>query len=163
MNTNLAMSDNIEMTRAPSAPMHEERDEMAFVNEYIPEADIEKYQIKEIDEKFHKGHYKPHWTIDRERDIYLRYMHNEREEHSNRHTYYFFWKKAPLLVTVDIDGGGVMNGKQWRHYKLWRLDIPETLRPYVAEIVADLKAAFVTYREAGVLSDSTDHTATFDF
>lgn len=136
---------------------------MSFVNEYISEADIEKYGIKEIDEKFNKGHYKPHWTIDRERNIYLRYLYNEREEHSNRHTYYFYWKGFSVIVIVDIDGGGVMNGEQWRHYNMWRFEIPESIKPQEREVIGDLKHAFVIYKEAGVLSDSTKHTATFDF
>lgn len=42
---------------------------MAFVKEMISDADMEKYQPDE---------YKPgvfrHWTIDRERDAYVRYL-----------------------------------------------------------------------------------------
>ncbi len=136
---------------------------MAFVNEYISEADVEKYGIKEINLKLRKPNPNPDWTVDHERDMYLRYLHNEREEHSNRHTYYFYWKGTALMVTVDIDGGGVMEGEQWRHYTLWHLGIPQTLKPLEAEIIADLKDAFVAYREFGVRSDSTKHTATFSF
>ena len=47
---------------------------MGFINEYISESDIKKYDIKALDEKYYKAHYEPSWTVDHERDIYLRYM-----------------------------------------------------------------------------------------
>lgn len=136
---------------------------MAFANEYISAADIEKYGIKEFDDKNHKAHYEPSWTVDHERDIYLRYVCNEREEFANRHTYAFYWKGTMLMVEVDIDGGGVRNGAQWRHYTMRRLEIPENLKAHEAEIIADLKDAFVAYKKSGVLSNCTTHTATFGF
>lgn len=136
---------------------------MSFVNEYISKADIEKYNIEEVNRKYHKHNPNPDWTIDRQREMYLRYLHNEREEHSNRHTYYFYWKGAVLILVVDITGGGVMNGEQWRHYTMWNIEIPEILKPQEAEIFADLKEAFVAYKELGIRSDSTKHTATFNF
>ena len=136
---------------------------MAFANEYIPAADIEKYGIKEFDKKNHIAHYEPDWTVDHERDIYLRYVCNEREEFANRHTYAFYWKGTMLMVVVDIDGGGVRNGAQWRHYTMWRFHLPENLKAHETEIIADLKDAFVAYKVGGVLSNSTKFTATFGF
>ena len=79
---------------------------MAFANEYISAADIEKYGIKEFDDKNHKAHYEPSWTVDHERDIYLRYVSREHEEFANRHTYAFYWKGTMLMVEVDVNGGG---------------------------------------------------------
>jgi len=135
---------------------------MAFVNEYISEADIEKYGIKQIDEKFNKGHYKPHWTVDQDRNIYLRYMHNEREEHSNRHTYYFYWKGSPLLVTIDIEAEDVCGERYW-HYKLWRMEISGAIKPHEAEISANLKEAFKSFNVRGVFSGDTKFNVDFDF
>ena len=137
---------------------------MAFVNEYISEADVEKYGTKELDEKFRKMERKPHWTVDHERNIYLRYLHNEREEHSNRLTYYFYWKDTLMMVTVDLeDAGGAEDAEQWVSYKMWRMGIPEKLKQYEAEIVADLKEAFTALKYGGVHSTATKFTATFDF
>lgn len=136
---------------------------MPFVNEYMSESDVMKYNIEELDHKLRRAHYKPNWTVDHERDIYLRYTSREHEEHSNRHTYCFYWKGIILMAQVDIDGGGEWRGEQWRHYKMWRMEIPENLKPHETEIMADLKEAFTAYKEGGVLSDSTTHTATFDF
>lgn len=137
---------------------------MAFVNEYISEAGIEKYGIKELDEKFGKGHYKPIWTVDLGRDIYLRKMYCGHEEFSNRCTHCFFWKGNLLTVQIDIVGsGGVRNGEQWVNYKMWRMEIPQSINSQEAEIIADLKEAFIAERGGGVYSTATKFTATFDF
>lgn len=115
---------------------------MAFVNEYISEADIEKYGIKELNLKFRKPNPKPDWTVDHEREIYLRYLYSGREEFSNRHTYCFYWKGTPLMVTLDlIDAGGERGAEQWRNYSLWRIDIPDTIKSNETEILSDLKEA----------------------
>jgi hypothetical protein len=37
---------------------------MPFVNEYMSEAEIEKYCILEINRQFIRMDYKPHWTRD---------------------------------------------------------------------------------------------------
>lgn len=135
---------------------------MAFVNEYISEADIEKYGIKEIDDKFFKGHSKPDWTIDRERDIYLRYMHSEREEHSNRKTYYFYWKVEALVVTIDVEAEDLNSERYW-HYKLWRMEIPTSVASNKTEIVDDLKEAFIAHKVYGVHSGDAKFNVDFDF
>jgi hypothetical protein len=145
-------------------PAYQKKDEMVFVNDYISEADIEKYKIKKLDERFRKMEHRPHWTVDHERDIYLRYLHNEREEHSNRLTYYFYWKSNLLIVTVDlVDTGGSEDAEQWVDYKMWRVEMPEALKSHKAEIIADLKEAFTALKYGGVHSTATKFTATFDF
>ena len=46
---------------------------MPFINEFISEADVDKYGLKAIDEKVIVGGTRARdWTIDRERGIYLR-------------------------------------------------------------------------------------------
>jgi len=46
---------------------------MAFVNEHIPQEDVEKYGLESIDKNFIVGGTNSRaWTIDRERNIYLR-------------------------------------------------------------------------------------------
>lgn len=46
---------------------------MTFINEYVPLEDIATYRIKEIDKLYIIGGTgSSQWTIDRERNIYLR-------------------------------------------------------------------------------------------
>jgi hypothetical protein len=54
---------------------------MAFVNEYISPQDCAAYGIKEIDKAYVVGGTSSgQWTIDRERDIYLRQVANGARE-----------------------------------------------------------------------------------
>jgi hypothetical protein len=135
---------------------------MPFMNEYIPSEDVERFQIQAVDQRFHKGHHKPHWTIDRERNVYLRHMQNGREEFSNRHTYYFYWKGSPLLVTLDVDANEIDGGCRW-HYRKWDMDIPESLKQFETEITSDLKEALSVYKVRGVYSGDAKFIAEFDF
>ncbi|MEQ1661459.1 MAG: hypothetical protein ABL877_02050 [Thiobacillus sp.] len=161
---NLLMANDHGTSCAARGNTNQEENNMAFVNEYISETDIEKYGIKELNLKFRKPNPKPDWTVDHERDIYLRYLYSGREEFSNRHTYYLYWKGTPLMVVLDLmDAGGARGAEQWRHFKLWRLDIPEILKPDEREIIADLKEALIAERGGGVYSTATKFTATFDF
>ena len=55
---------------------------MAFINEYIGEENIEKYQINELMNSyskykdFPKKHYKHRWTIDTERESWFMWVHS---------------------------------------------------------------------------------------
>lgn len=135
---------------------------MPFMNEYIPSEDVERFQIQAVDQRFHKGHHKPHWTIDRERNVYLRHMQNGREEFSNRHTYYFYWKGSPLLVTLDVDANEIDGGYRW-HYRKWDMEIPESLKQFETEITSDLKEALSVYKVRGIYSGDAKFIAEFDF
>lgn len=136
---------------------------MAFIIEYISAENIKKYDIEALDKRFHKGHYKPSWTVDHERNMYLRYMTKEHEEFSNHLTFCFYWKGIVIEVVVISTGGGLRNGEQWGHYKLLRWNLPANLIAQEAEIKTDLKEAFVAFKDWGILSTATTYTATFDF
>ena len=142
---------------------------MAFVNEYIPEADIEKYALRKRIKQFAKVCFEDHWTIDRERDIHLQYVETGHEDLASHWIFCFYWKGHVFRVELATSGGGEWRGVQKRHYELIRLNIPlfdplpeflETQRP---EILADLKEALAAFKDLGVLSRSTSHTATFNF
>ena len=67
--------------------------------------------------------------------------------------------------------GGVWRGPQWMHYDLLYIHpafrfsrtLPESLKPYQADILSHVKEALIVYQEAGIKSDCTTHTATFGF
>ncbi|MDO5091240.1 MAG: hypothetical protein Q4D61_06800 [Cardiobacteriaceae bacterium] len=68
---------------------------MAFVKEMISDADMEKYQPDE---------YKPgvfrHWTIDRERDAYVRYLYQDREPpYFERWVFYY----REIFISMEAD------------------------------------------------------------
>jgi hypothetical protein len=148
---------------------------MAFVTEYIPVDDICKYGIEEINKFFHKAQYQPSWTVDRERDIYLRYLNSGREEKSQERDFSYFWKGHPLFVRLFVEGGGKRGGEGWSSYSHLRMGLPENyyllngvclpspLCVQEAEIVADLKEALIAFKDFGVFSATTSHRAIFGF
>lgn len=76
---------------------------VTFVNEYITPEDAEKYHLAEIDAQFRGGSESRDWTIDRERDIYLRNLSWEREEEARYEGYWtFYWKGTPPTVRLDL-------------------------------------------------------------
>lgn len=72
---------------------------MTFITEYASEQDIEKYGLQAINERDYGGHGYTKWTIDREQDIYIRYIRSTREEPFDT-TYSFYWKGHVLRVVV---------------------------------------------------------------
>lgn len=137
---------------------------MAFVNEFIPDSDITRYGIKALDNKYNKGHYKPDWTVDRERNIYLRHFQNDREEHANRKTFYFFWKHALMFITVDLVAfTGQRNSTQMTEYKLFKASIPDSACQNRSEILSDFREALRAWKGGGVYSTATEYFLKFDF
>jgi|EndMetStandDraft_7_1072992.scaffolds.fasta_scaffold108870_3 hypothetical protein len=75
---------------------------MAFVNEYIASADAERYDLESINETFIVGGTHAHdWTIDRDRDLYLRVVARGREEMAGCSTWTLY--RCGDLIVVDLD------------------------------------------------------------
>ncbi len=132
-----------------------------FVNEYIPEADIEKYGIREINKSFLCNDF--HWTVDRERDMYLRKVERGREEFRHQSTWTFYWHGELLRVEIDaVEAGGDRGGYCWSHKKIRGLQIPHNLEGRRNEILNNLKEALLAYKDGGVFATATAYTLTLD-
>lgn len=143
---------------------------MPFVNEKISEQDIQKYDLREINKQFLKGDYEYDWTIDRERDIYLRLMGNNWQEPQEQKVS-FYWKGHLLRfdLRISTSGNNVRGGKGDTTWSLSSnctskdLWLPEELEKCRDEITNDLKAALRAYKDFGRRSVIVDHTAYFQF
>lgn len=137
---------------------------MPFINELISEADLVKYDIKAIDRKFKLARSRDvHWTVDRERDVYLRCVANGRDEYRRRSTWTLYWKGDVLTVELNLIGaGGELGGAGWSHWRLESLGLPPKLEDRRSDILADLKEALTAYKDAGVFSTSSSHVLTLD-
>ncbi len=140
---------------------------MAFVNEIITEEDRKKYGIEEIDKRFIVGNtHDMSWTIDRERDIYLRCVARGREDSRHKSTWTFHWCGELMTVCLEmLDGGGQRGGHGWSHYKLVNcylkgFFIPDRLLDRRDEIIADLRAALAAYGDGGIYSTTSSHETT---
>lgn len=142
---------------------------MGFKNEKISEEDIQKYGIREINKRVNKSDVNSEWTIDIDRDIYLRWMRNDREM-QGRSDFNFYWKGTLFDISlkrcVTGDGKGLGGSSTWAIWAyngrpdLW---LPETIEKYRKEIVADLKDALVTFGEFGTYSKISNYSIHFEF
>ncbi|TAL44894.1 MAG: hypothetical protein EPN89_13155 [Methylovulum sp.] len=137
---------------------------MAFINEYIPEEDLEKYNFAELNKRRKKdGGTSDDWTIDREADIWLRHFYTE-SDHTEPDGGYtgvtawdFYWKGALMFLEVKslgLEGGGIGQHCGMRK-KLISINIPPNLENQRLQILKDLEAAFTAHKDAGVLSQSS--------
>jgi hypothetical protein len=147
---------------------------MTFINEFTPPEDVEKYGLKQIDKRFEfLGTVSARdWTIDRERDIYLRQVARaggSEIETRNQLTFTFFWKSHELSMRLDLlDSCGEREAPGWSHWRLVLVwfnggnGLPESLKPHRHEIIADLKEALIAYKDGGAYSSTTDYAVTLD-
>ena len=138
---------------------------MAFVNEEIPEADVEKYGLEKIDDSlFGAGRtISRAWTVDRARDIYLREVAMGRDELSRISTWTFYWKGELIWFKREVvDFKGARNAPCWTHQKVYDFKIPEAVQHHREEIFRDLHDAFLAYKDGGIYATCTEYSIQFD-
>lgn len=137
---------------------------MAFVNEYIPEADVEKYGLKKIDAKAPAVTVKSRdWTIDREREIYLRQITTYRDDMENVTKWNFFWRGELLWFDKRVlEATGKRRGPVWAHIQIKNFEIPAQLEAHRNQIYQDLHEAILAYRDGGVFDASTEFSMQLD-
>lgn len=134
---------------------------MTFVNEFISAEDVEKYNLKAIDERFVVGGTNARdWTVDRGRNVYLRNVAmgaGAEPELRNQTIWTLHWQGDLLTLRLDLLAGTGGPGEQgWSHWKLVWLNgsngFPQHLKQHKAQIIDDLKAALTAYEGAGIYS-----------
>jgi len=137
---------------------------MAFVNEYISQEDREKYGLDEIDKKFIVGGAKARdWTVDKDRNMYLRNVANGREEFFYITTWTFYWHGELIVFEKKgISTTGPIDGDRYHHGKILRIDIPQDMQSSKEQIIEDLKEALTAYKDGGIFSKAKGFTLTLD-
>lgn len=129
---------------------------MAFVNEYISPQDIDSYRIKEIDKLYIIGGTgSSQWTIDRDRNVYLRHVaHGSRDiEGFHRGVWIFWFDKELIEIGIDIlSATGGLTGPSSAHMAIRYINIPAHLEDRRAEIVDLLREALLAYKNGGVFA-----------
>lgn len=139
---------------------------LAFIYERISEQDISSYGLREIDQQFPMA-VASRWAIDRERDIYLRYMTYEREQPSHKN-FSFFWKNTLFRLCLASEGHS-LDGNNWCTSWTWlsmRDPGPEASKIFDTHrdaILTDLKDALRAYRDGSLNPTYVGHVAQFDF
>jgi hypothetical protein len=109
--------------------------------------DFEKYTSESFLEKF--GFISPSfdWTIDRQRDIWLReyYVFTDKEEDLGKELWTdwgFYWKGSFVVVTTEcINRTRSDDGVCYGYVKILELIIPKDVEQYKQEILKDFKEA----------------------
>lgn len=147
---------------------------MAFVNEYISDEDMEKYDVRSVWAKFDRiksneerdllmGRYS--WTIDRERDIFFIPVEWGREEYSNELTCAFVWEGRLITVTIanmfsTIDRTSMVAEKKWG---LISIQKPNSFSLADEVILSVLKEALTAYQYNGIRTPVLSCHVSFNF
>ena len=140
---------------------------MAFKNEYIPEADYEKYDLRRIcgeHNEVHRGHmYSRSWAIDRERDAFLIQVWSHHEAEFDGCA--FYWKGEWLFFEMRLSGidKNWPDGSSLFSYQIKDFSLPDHMKSRRDEIIVDINHALGDYCGAGVFATCTSGTATLEF
>lgn len=141
---------------------------MAFANELITDDARKKYGLDQVDRSMRGRSPQRQWTIDHERDIYLRQIDVGREEASRQSTWHFYWRGELMTVCLEVveaGSDGIRGGHGWVHYQLVDCSsrvgfIPSPLLDRREEIISDLRAALIAYKGGGVYSTNATYETT---
>ncbi len=141
---------------------------MAFINEYIPESDYGKHDLRRVcmahNLRWRQDHmHSEQWTIDRERDIFLIKVWSHHE--SDFSGWAFCWKGHWMFFEETGMGGGgpKSDGTCWFGYRIKGFSVPPEVAHERDAIVKDLTQAFADNCGGGVFSPYTRGTATVEF
>jgi hypothetical protein len=139
---------------------------MAFISEWVSEEDIEKYNLRERNRSLHlgvSGRYA--WTVDKERDIYLRHITSGRDSEPTDDRFFdFYWRGHLVYVHLGSDDGGVLWVPGAPAKVIWTLrdfQLPSELEAKRIEILEDLKMALVGYGSGSLLLFPSEFAADF--
>ena len=146
---------------------------MTFVNEYVSDEDIEKYDLNGLWNRYfprRKGQpflgNRPGWTIDRERNIYLLAIEQGINEHGNRTTFILWWDGVQLLAKLDLVEGSSGKFDEVPFVVVWALfsiTRPESCKVAREDIIQALKEALATYGYFGVKRQIPNTVVEFKF
>ena len=119
---------------------------MAFVNEYIQEADYEKYDLRRICGEHNlpsqRGQmYSRSWTVDRETDAFLIQVWSHHE--ARFEGYAFYWKgEWTFFEMATVDGEAKPDGSSCRYlFHVKGFVVPPALESRREGLLTDLHAA----------------------
>lgn len=140
---------------------------MAFVNEYIPEADYEKYDLRRICGEHNRTHpgrvHSRSWTIDRERGAFLIKIWAHREAEFNG--WAFFWRGEWVFFELHVADAQVnrITDECRDHYQIKGFVVPPTLEDQQQDLIADFRLACSAYAGGGVFCKAAHRSATVEF
>jgi hypothetical protein len=134
---------------------------MAFVNEYVSEENVKKYDLNGLWRKVTYGElpegFEHTWTWDSERDSFYIPMSTGREEYSNQTTGILYYKGIAWVVRVCVEAGGSRNFSENPFNAIWGLIFikhPDGEEAPIEALIPVLKDALAAYKTSGVMTRS---------
>ena len=140
---------------------------MPFVNEYIPEADYDKYDLRKICGEHNYAHrgcmHSESWTINREQEAFLIKIWSHRDANFDGWAFYWqgewiFFEQRPTESTFNK-----ITDECWSRYQIKGFAPPPALEAQQEELLADFRAAWSAYAGGGVFCKATHRSATVEF
>jgi len=140
---------------------------MAYVNENIPEADYEQYDLRRVcgeHNVVHRGYMlNRDWTIDRERNAFLVkvWVHPE----SDFSGWAFCWRGEWLFFEMAVKDtrDDPTTSSTWSSYHIRRFSVPPHLAQHRDVILQDLQDGFSARAGGGVFVQRAHRSATIEF
>ena len=146
---------------------------MGFVNEYVPDEDIEKYDLRGIWDKYYplyKGEFyfgnKPHWTVDRESNAFLTTIEPGRSGRGSRKRFLFWLDGKHIVVELALAPGSSGDLDADPFIRIWDLiqtNIPDADENEKAKVMRLLKDALSAYGYRGVTDQRPNTVVKFKF
>jgi hypothetical protein len=134
---------------------------VSFIAEKVSDVDIEKYGLREINKREWKADCEYEWVVDRERDIYLRFISRGDRDEPYRTDFNLHWKGHVLWIRLEKHAEGKRGGKGSTIWEFWGWQLPNILMTEKEEIINALKEALVAYKDNGTYSCIADHATYF--
>ena len=140
---------------------------MAFINEYIAEADYERYDLRKIiGEKnpFQPGYlFARDWTVDRDKEVFLVKIWTHREAEFDG--WAFYWKGEWMFFEMRIHGIGknAIGEIDWIGYLAKGFSLPTSLAPVRPDVIYAFEQSLTVYAGAGVISTCSPCAAKIEY
>jgi hypothetical protein len=138
---------------------------MPYVNEKMSKEDFEKYTSESFLEKFGSISPRFDWTIDRQRDIWLREYDTlaDREEDFGKELWTdwgFYWRGGFVVLRTKFlqKEFSKLSGEFYGYVKILKLKIPKDVEQYKQEMLKDFKEALEASHFGLGIYDDDDET-----
>ena len=140
---------------------------MAFLNEYIPEADFQRYELPRVcgeHNRVHRGHMLSRdWTIDRERNAFLVKVWTHRDSEFSGWAFYWHGEWMFFEMAVRDARDDPTTSSCWSLYQIRGFVVPKTLDRQGDEVLEDLRSGFGAHAGGGVFVQRAHRSATLEF
>lgn len=138
---------------------------MAFINEYMSAEDKAKYGIAAINMRYTvNGTDARDWTIDKERNIYLRHVAwGPDRELLHQQVWTLFWEGELIEIGLEyLENTGGAHQPCWAHVKVQYMKLPPQFTHRRDEVIEVLREGLIAYKDGGVFGTATDFSLTLD-